>query len=85
MAREQGLPELFLIEGVFREAMLTAEMTFVRQLAKDLRTGALSGTKGWRRMHELVESGLTFEQIMADPVAHLGEEGRALAPADPQT
>lgn len=85
MAREQGLPELFLIEGVFREAMLTAEMTFVRQLAKDIRTGALSGTKGWRRMHELVESGLTFEQIMADPVAHLGEEGRALAPADPQT
>jgi DNA-binding PadR family transcriptional regulator len=85
MAREQGLPELFLIEGVFREAMLTAEMTFVRQLAKDIRTGALSGTKGWRRMHELVESGLTFEQIMADPVAHLGEEGRALAPPDPQT
>lgn len=85
MAREQGLPELFLIEGVFREAMLTAEMTFVRQLAKDIRTGALSGTKGWRRMHELVESGLTFEQIMADPVAHLGEEGRALAPSDPQT
>ncbi|HET7278862.1 MAG TPA: PadR family transcriptional regulator [Dermatophilaceae bacterium] len=85
MAREQGLPELFLIEGVFREAMLTAEMTFVRQLAKDIRTGALSGTKGWRRMHELVESGLTFEQIMADPVAHLGEEGRALAPRDPQT
>jgi hypothetical protein len=30
-------------------------------------------------MHELLAEGVTFEQISADPVAHLGEGARALA------
>jgi DNA-binding PadR family transcriptional regulator len=83
-AREQGLPELFVVESVYRESMARAELGFVQQLARDIRTGALSGTKGWRRIHELLATGMSFEEILADPVAHLGEEGRVLAPPNPQ-
>jgi len=79
VAREQKLPEVFLIESLFRETMVRAELGFVRKLAKDIRTSVLPGTKVWRRIHELRDSGLDMEQIMADPVTLLGEEARALA------
>lgn len=82
-AREHGLPEIFLIESVFREAMLTAERDFVAGLAKDIRSGALGGVKTWRKMHELMDTGLTAEELLADPVAYLGEEGRVLTGFDP--
>jgi DNA-binding PadR family transcriptional regulator len=78
-AREMDLPEIFLVESVFREAMLRAELEFVRKLAADIRGGALQGTNAWRRIHELRASGTTMDEIMADPVRYLGEEGRALA------
>jgi DNA-binding PadR family transcriptional regulator len=78
-AREMQLPEIFLVESVFREAMLRAELEFVRKLAADIRSGALQGTATWRRIHELRESGVRMDEILADPVRHLGEEGRALA------
>lgn len=80
VAREQELPEVFLIESVFRETMIRAELEFVRKLASDIRTNALPGTPVWRRIHELRESGLGMAEILADPVAHLGEEARVLAP-----
>ena len=38
------------------------------------------GTKTWRRLHELVAGGTSFEEIMADPIGHLGDEGAALKP-----
>jgi hypothetical protein len=31
-------------------------------------------------MHELLADGLTFEQILADPVSHLGEAARFMTP-----
>ena len=34
-------------------------------------------------MHELRAEGMSFEEIMADPVGHLGEEARALV-TDPR-
>ena len=79
-SREHELPEIFLIETVFRERMLQTELEFVGQLAKDIRSGALGGVKTWRRMHELMDGGLSAEELLADPVAYLGEEGRVLAP-----
>ena len=75
VAREQNLPEVFVIESLFREAMLDAEARFVRELAANIRSDQLSGTKGWRRMHELIDAGLSIDEILADPVGHLGEEG----------
>jgi hypothetical protein len=82
---EQKLPDIFLVESQFRRWMLAAELDFVRRLADDIRTGAFGGTAVWRRMHELQAEGMSFEEILRDPVAHLGEEARPLAqpPADP--
>jgi DNA-binding PadR family transcriptional regulator len=80
--RQQGLPELFLIESVFRVRMLRAEEEFVVQLSHDIRSGAMDGTKGWRRVHELRAAGTSFAEISADPIRYLGEEGRVLLPPD---
>jgi hypothetical protein len=60
--------------------MLAAELDFVRRLADDIRSGAFGGTDVWRRLHELRAEGMPFEEILRDPIAHLGEEARPLAP-----
>jgi len=83
IATDAGLPTLFRIEGMYRERMLQSELDFVAQLAADIRTDRLPGTSVWRRIHELREQGVSFEEIMRDPVGHLGEEARALAPQPP--
>jgi DNA-binding PadR family transcriptional regulator len=75
---EQKLPEVFVVESRFRRAMLSAELDFVSRLSDDIRSGAFGGTAVWRRMHELVAEGTSFEEILRDPVAHLGEEARPL-------
>jgi DNA-binding PadR family transcriptional regulator len=80
MSSEMQLPDIFLVESHFRRTMLTAELEFVTTLAKSIRSSSFSGTKTWRRIHELRESGTSFEEIMSDPVRHLGEEGRHLIP-----
>ena len=77
-ARERGLPEVFLVESIFREAMTRAERAYAAGLTADIRSGSLGGTKTWRRLHELRSAGLSMDEILADPVRHLGEEGRAL-------
>ena len=79
-AEAVGIPDLFLVESLFRRRMLDAELDFVSTLAKEIRTASLPGTLDWRRLHELHADGMTFEQIMADPVAYLGEGARSLAP-----
>ncbi|HVV77254.1 MAG TPA: PadR family transcriptional regulator [Mycobacteriales bacterium] len=80
VSAEIGLPELLTIEGRYRHAILTAELDFVLDLAKRIRTAKLGGTKLWRRIHELRAEGVPFEEITADPVGYLGEEARVLAP-----
>jgi DNA-binding PadR family transcriptional regulator len=84
-AREQGVPDLFLIESVFRIRMLRAEEEFVTQLSRDIGSSALPGTKAWGRVHELIAAGTSFEEISADPLRYLGEEGRALLPPEPSS
>ena len=76
-----AVPDLFTVESSFRRAMMAAELDFVANLADEIRLGKLGGTASWRRMHELRAEGVTFEQMLADPVRYLGEEGRALLPA----
>jgi DNA-binding PadR family transcriptional regulator len=80
VARDMNLPELFLVESQYRHAMLTAELEFVSALAEGIRTSSFPGTKLWRKMHELIDNGVPFEQILTDPVGHLGEEARVLQP-----
>jgi DNA-binding PadR family transcriptional regulator len=80
VAAGMKLPDLFIVESQFRRCMLTAELEFVTNLARDIRSGTFGGTDGWRRMHELRATGISFEEIMRDPVAYLGEEAAALQP-----
>src|SRR4051812_23528450 len=74
VAADAHLPDILVVEAHLRRAMLTAELEFVTSLAADIRSSALSGTAVWRRMHELRDQGVAFEEILADPVRHLGEE-----------
>ena len=79
-AEAMHLPALFVVESTYRRHMLQAELGFVTELAEGIRTASFPGTKTWRKLHELVAGGTSFEQIMADPVGHLGEEGQVLRP-----
>jgi DNA-binding PadR family transcriptional regulator len=83
IAGERGLPALFLVEDLYRLAMLRAEADFVAALARDIRSEQLGGTAAWRRMHELRVEGVTMAEILADPVGYLGEEARALQTSNP--
>lgn len=76
-AAQMHLPDLFLVEWMFRHAMTLAELAFVEALTLSIRTGTLGGTSGWRRMHELRADGISYKEIFADPVHHLGEEAAA--------
>jgi DNA-binding PadR family transcriptional regulator len=80
VAAEAEIPDLFLIEGRYRRVMLATELDFVVELAQGIRSGSFPGAKLWRRIHELLAEGVTFEQIERDPVGHLGQEGRVLLP-----
>jgi DNA-binding PadR family transcriptional regulator len=77
---EMGLPELFVIEEQYRKAVLTAELTFVTDLAARIENDELGGVGWWRKIHELQAQGHTFEEIAQDPVRFLGEEAAHLAP-----
>jgi DNA-binding PadR family transcriptional regulator len=81
---EIGLPEIFVVEGHYRHAMLSAELGFVTNLAKRIRTAELGGANVWRRMHELFAEGMSFERILTDPVRYLGEEARILQNEQPR-
>jgi DNA-binding PadR family transcriptional regulator len=78
-----GVTDLFLVEGTFRRTILSAELEYVSGLAEGIRTGSFAGVKVWRRMHELRGAGVSVEEILADPVGHLGEEGRILLQSPP--
>jgi DNA-binding PadR family transcriptional regulator len=77
---EAGMPRLFMVESEFQAHMLEAELGYVTRLAEEIATDELPGTGVWRRIHELRAGGMSFEEIVSDPVRHLGEEGRALEP-----
>jgi DNA-binding PadR family transcriptional regulator len=82
---EMGLPELFTVESRYRRCLLTAELDFVSDLARQIRDETFSGTTAWRRMYELRADGVSLEEIFRDPVRYLGEEARPLAPDWPAT
>src|SRR6478672_7712596 len=54
VAAESGVPDLFLVEGRYRQVLLTAERDFVTELAQGLTNSAFPGVKVWARMHELL-------------------------------
>lgn len=78
-SREMGLPDLFLVETEFRLALLRAEREFVVALAASIRDESLGGVATWRKMHDLQDQGVGLEEILSDPVTHLGTDGEVLA------
>ena len=59
--------------------MLTAELAFVTDLRRAASAaGSFGGTALGGGCTSCAHQGMTFEEIMADPVGHLGEEARAL-------
>jgi DNA-binding PadR family transcriptional regulator len=83
VAKDMAVPELFLIESYYRRAIVTAELEFVSTLARDIRSNAFAGTEQWRTVHELLSTGMSFEEIVSDPAAFFAEEGRALESTPP--
>jgi DNA-binding PadR family transcriptional regulator len=79
-SREHGLPDVFLIEAIYRVTMVRAERDFVARLASDIRSESLGGTRGWRRLHELRASGMPMQEILTNAGDLLGEEARILEP-----
>ncbi len=73
VAADLGVPEVFTVEGELRIALLRAELDFVTNLRDRIRSGALGGIDGWRRVHELIDEGVSMEEIFRDPARHLGE------------
>ncbi len=55
-ADKEGLPRLFVVEGEYHQAMLEAELAFVRQLIADIEDGSI-GTELWRDLHDDPEHG----------------------------
>jgi len=47
-AEDQGLPRLFLLEDEFMGRLLEAELDWVRELIKEIESGALDGLDHWR-------------------------------------
>jgi DNA-binding PadR family transcriptional regulator len=78
-----GLPELFIVESLYRRAILTAELEFVASLAQRIRSNELGGVTAWRRIHQLRDEGVSLGEITADPVRYLGQEAIVLQPATP--
>jgi DNA-binding PadR family transcriptional regulator len=58
-----SFPRIFTIEVEFQNALLVAETDFVHKLLHELKTDQLSGTKFWRRMHELRATNASPQQI----------------------
>jgi len=78
-SKEMGLPDIFLVEGQFRQAMLSAELAYVERLVAAIRDNTLTGTTIWRRLHKLLAQGHSMEEILGDPVKHLGKEAAMFA------
>ena len=77
--RDMGLVDIFVVEEEFRRAMLAAELEYVEGLVTGLREDKLAGVSAWRKVHQLIDKGMTFEEIMRDPVKHLGKEAATFA------
>ena len=50
-ASDAGLPRIFEIEDEYKQALLGAELEFVRRLVKDIESGELDGVELWRSFH----------------------------------
>ncbi|MFF1571222.1 PadR family transcriptional regulator [Leifsonia sp. NPDC058292] len=72
-----GVPELFMVEFHFKQAMLAAERAFVIDLAARVRERAIGGIEMWEGLHQLLDQGLSMDDIQKRVSA--GDFGREVA------
>lgn len=67
---KQGLPRLFAIEGEYANAVLAAELEFVRGLIAELEAGTFENLALWRKLHsgpltpaDWKEAGIDFDRL----------------------
>jgi DNA-binding PadR family transcriptional regulator len=72
-----GVPELFMVEFHYKQAMLTAERAFVVDLAARIRDRAIGGIEMWEGLHTLLAQGLSIPDIQNRVEA--GEFGQEVA------
>jgi DNA-binding PadR family transcriptional regulator len=53
LVEKHGLPRLLWVEEEYRVRMRETEMTYVRELLRDIESGALDGSEWWHLVHEL--------------------------------
>ncbi len=61
----QRVPELFLIEFYYKNAMLRAERDFIASFAHRIRAGDIGGMEMWTSLHNLLAHGLSVADIEA--------------------
>ncbi|MGD0944797.1 MAG: PadR family transcriptional regulator [Acidimicrobiales bacterium] len=52
LVERRGLPRLFWVEAEFHKVLREAELGYVRELLREIETGALEGLGWWRDVHE---------------------------------
>jgi DNA-binding PadR family transcriptional regulator len=72
------LPELFMIEFDYHEAMVRAEWQFVGELVGKLESGTLGGHAEWGRMHQLLAEGHSLGELFRNASTYLGKEAAGL-------
>jgi DNA-binding PadR family transcriptional regulator len=51
LAQKQQVPRLFWVEAEFRTILREAELSYVRQLIREIESGTLDGVGWWRSVH----------------------------------
>jgi DNA-binding PadR family transcriptional regulator len=70
LCREQGLPELFVVELEYRIALRKAELAYVEDLISRIRERKLDGVDIWESLHSMLASG--DAESVAEAAARLG-------------
>jgi len=52
LVQKKGLPRLLWLEGEFGVVLREAELDYVRNLIRDIDSGALDGAQWWREVHD---------------------------------
>ena len=70
--RRAGLPEVFAVEADYHLALLQAEHDWVEHLVTRLDAGTVGGQHMWTRMHELLATGRSADEIQDQLFDELG-------------
>lgn len=76
---QMGLPRLFDLEGEYAEALLVAELDFVRRLLKEMADDSLPGLAEWRSWHAGADTEIRWFPSSAPDVADAAPEGESTA------